>query len=101
MSFYDINNSNVVDNVEQINDFLYYNKDFKIVICFKCHDVLNNDKNDNFDAHFKSNIQHRNLTFNEKKEINNTLKTYSFVSIKDVKISKNFKHFFSYLYTYN
>ena len=56
MSFYDINNSNVIDNVEQINDFLYYNKEFKIVICSKCHDVLNNDKNDNFDAHFKSNI---------------------------------------------
>ena len=51
MTSHNVNDSNVIDIVEKINDFLFYNQEFKIIICSEYYYCINNDNN-NFDIHF-------------------------------------------------
>ena len=100
MTSYNVNDSNVIDIVEQINDFLFYNQEFKIIICSLCHICINNQTN-NFDYYFNNNIQHKTLKSNEKKQLNKFLKKYNVALLNNVQIPANNQHFFSYLYVYN
>ena len=100
MSCYDHHSSFVIDKIVQINEFLFYNSKFKVVICSICQRCINNEKNTNFSSHF-SDVKHKNLSKNEKNEINLELQKYDILAIQHVQIPANHKHFFSYLSIYN
>ena len=97
MTQYDENNSNVIDSVIKINDFLYYNDEFKIIICSKCSYCLNDS---NYESYFK-NVQHKDLSIETRRSIVNQLNAIDTLDAKDVRVLEANQHLFPYLNIYD
>ena len=95
--FFDNNNSNVIDNVVQINDFFFYNKEFKVLICSKCHVCVMKNK---VKTHLNL-TTHLILSQQQKTTLILQINNYEIKSLTDLQQPTHYQHCFSFLTIYN
>ena len=91
--FFDNKNQNVVDKTTQLNQFLYYNEEFRILICSICYTCVTKN---GFKNHLNLST-HINLTSNEKEQLYQQINQYVIVNFVNLKHSLNYQHCFSFL----